>query len=344
MRGMHDINRRTFLETVGAVAALPALRLQAPSGGEWGSPVFDLHHHMRPAAAANLAHVDGAGITKANLLTRGAVQQQVKAIEALAPGRFTWFSTFDITKPEAEAQLTQAGKDGAQGFGELKFHVAADGPELRRMYALAADLKVPLLVHFQEVDHFEGEGAWSTGYAKTFESILKAYPRTTFIGHADAFWANVSADYQNEAAYPTGPIKRGGVTDKLLGGYANLFGDLSANSGNNAMSRDPAFTADFLKRHQDKLMFGSDCSCADGHGGGVSQSNNPAASRMAGKCVARETLGLLKRATSADVFRKIVWGNSHRMLRIPGTASVPARSRLGPDRVEPAAVNPFRNG
>ena len=72
----------------------------------------------------------------------------------------------------------------------------------------------------------------------------------------------------------------------------------------------PAFTADFLKRHQDKLLFGSDCSCADGHGGGVSQSNNPAAARMAGKCVARETLGLLKRSTSPDVFQKIVWGNA----------------------------------
>jgi len=187
MRRMSEISRRDFLETVAAAAAIPVLRFQGPSGGEWGSPVFDLHHHMRPVAANNLAHVDGAGITKANLLTRGAVQEQIKALDALAPGRFTWFSTFDITKPDAEAQLTQAVKDGAQGFGELKFHVAADGPELRRMYALAAELKVPLLVHFQEVDHFEGEGAWSSGYAKTFESILKAYPKTTFIGHADAF-------------------------------------------------------------------------------------------------------------------------------------------------------------
>ena len=81
--------------------------------------------------------------------------------------------------------------------------------------------------------------------------------------------------------------------------------------------RDPAFTTDFLKRHQDKLLFGSDCSCSDGHGGGVSQGNNPAASRMAGKCVARETLTLLKRSTSPDVFQKLVWGNAHRLLRIP---------------------------
>ena len=127
----------------------------------------------------------------------------------------------------------------------------------------------------------------------------------------------MSADYRNEAAYPSGPVARGGVTDKWLGDYANLFGDLAANSGNNALSRDPAFTTDFLKRHQDKLLFGSDCSCSDGHGGGVSQGNNPAASRMAGKCVARETLTLLKRSTSPDVFQKLVWGNAHRLLRIP---------------------------
>jgi hypothetical protein len=83
------------------------------------------------------------------------------------------------------------------------------------------------------------------------------------------------------------------------------------------MSRDPDFTADFLKRHQDKLFFGSDCACTDGHGAGVSQNNNPAAARMAGKCVARETLGLLKRSTAPDVFQKIVWGNVHKLLVIP---------------------------
>jgi predicted TIM-barrel fold metal-dependent hydrolase len=311
------LTRREFLETVTAAAALPLARLQTTAASEWGSPVFDLHHHMRPAAAANLAHVDGAGITKANLLTRGAAADQVKAIDALAPGRFTWFSAFDITKPEAEAQLTQACTAGAQGFGELKFHVAADGPELRRMYALAAELKVPVLVHFQEVDHFDGEGTWSSGYAKVFESILKAYPKTTFIGHADAFWANVSAGYHNEAAYPSGPIARGGLTDRLLSDYANLYGDCSANSGNNALSRDPSFTPDFLKRHQDKLLMGSDCSCTDGHGAGVSQANNPAAARLAGKCVARETLTVLTRAASPEIFRKIAWENAHRLLRIP---------------------------
>ena len=311
------ITRRAFLETATAAAAVPLLNAQ---NYEWGSPVFDLHFHMRPQPAANLAHLDGAGVTKANLLTRAGALTQVKAIDAAAPGRFTWFASSDITKPEAVAALTQAVKDGAQGFGELKFHVAADGPELSRMFDLAAELNVPILVHFQEVDHFENEGKWASGFAQNFEKVVKSHPKTKFIAHADAFWANVSADYHNESAYPSGPIKKGGVSDKLLGDYANFYGDCSANSGNNALSRDPEFTKDFLRRHQDKLMFGSDCSCSDGHGAGISQANNPAAARLAGKCVARETLGVLKRSASPDVFRKIAWGNVHRRLRIPENA------------------------
>ena len=307
------MNRREFLETVAAAVVVPAIGQQGPAN-EWGSPVFDLHFHLRPQPAANLAHLDGAGVTKANLLTRGRALDQVKAIEAAAPGRFTWFNSYDVMQPDAEQVLTQAVKNGAQGFGEMKFHVAADGPELRRMYALAAELQVPILVHFQEVDHVANEGTWSTGYAKTFESMLKAYPKTKFIGHADAFWANISEDYHDEAVYPTGPVRRGGVTDRLLGDYANLFGDMSAVSANTALTRDPGFTPDFLKRHQDKLIFGSDCSCRDGHGAGY---DNPAAPRMAGKCVARETLTAIKRSSSPDVFQKIVWGNAHKLLRIP---------------------------
>jgi len=38
---------------------------------------------------------------------------------------------------------------------------------------------------------------------------------------------------------------------------------------------------------------------------------------MTGKCVARETLGLLKRSASPEVFQKIVWGNVHTLLKIP---------------------------
>jgi uncharacterized protein len=309
------INRREFLAMAAVATAGSTLRAQHPSSSEWGGPVLDIHSHLRQGPDANMVHMEGCGVTKAVLLTRGDVVERVKAIQAKYPNRFAWSASTDITKPDAVEVLTKAVKDGARGFGELKFHVAADGPELRRMYALAGELGVPILVHFQEVPHYEGEGVWSTGF-KRFAAMLRAYPKTKFIGHADAFWANVSADYAEQESYPAGPIKRGGVTDKLLGDYENLFGDLSANSGNNALSRDPEFTTDFLARHQNKLVFGSDCSCADGHGGGVSQNNNPAAARLRGKCVARETLTLLKRHTKPAVFRKLTWENGHQLYKI----------------------------
>src|SRR5215468_10387929 len=308
--------RREFLATAVVVTAGSILRAQSPLSSEWGGPILDIHSHLRQGLDANMVHMEGCGVTNAVLLTRATAVEQVKAIQAKYPNRFVWSAAADITKPDAAETLTKAVKEGAQGLGEIKFHVEADGPELRRMYALAAELDVPILVHFQEVPHFDGEGVFSTGF-KRFEAMLKAFSKTRFIGHADAFWANVSADYANEAAYPTGPIKRGGVTDKLLADYPNLYGDLSANSGNNALSRDPEFTADFLKRHQDKLIFGSDCGCTDGRGTGASQANNPGAARIAGKCVARETLSLLKRSTTPEIFQKIAWGNAHTLLRIP---------------------------
>lgn len=308
------MNRRQFIHAAMAAAAC-ANHSFAAEENEWGGSILDIHFHLRQGLDANMIHMQGCGVTNAVLLTRGNVVEQVKAMQAKYPKRFVWSASADITKPDAADILTKAMKDGAQGLGEIKFHVEADGPELQRMYALAAELNVPILVHFQEVPHFEGEGVWSTGF-KRFATMLKKYPKTKFIGHADAFWANVSADYAEQESYPTGPIKRGGVTDKLLGDYPNLFGDLSANSGNNALSRDPEFTKDFLARHQNKLLFGSDCSCSDGHGSGVSQNNNPAAARMRGKCVARETLTVLKQSVKPAVFRKLTWENAHKVFKI----------------------------
>ena len=99
--------------------------------------------------------------------------------------------------------------------------------------------------------------------------------------------------------------------------YPNLFADTSANSANNALSRDPEFTRDFLSRHQDKLHFGSDCNCDDGKGGGAAQNSDRVAPRMRGKCVARETLKILTTSTSKPVFKKLAWDNAHRLLNLP---------------------------
>lgn len=40
--------------------------------------------------------------------------------------------------------------------------------------------------------------------------------------------------------------------------YPNIYGDLSAGSGLNAISRDPDFGREFLIRRADRLLFGTD--------------------------------------------------------------------------------------
>jgi uncharacterized protein len=295
------MDRREFLGTAVALAAGSSLAAQGADTSLWGGPVLDIHLHLRQNAESNLNHIAGCGVAKAVLLVNVAAEDRAKDALASYPARFVRFVSVDVTVPDAVAHLTQAVKNGALGFGEIKSQVEAAGPEMQRLYAAAADLNVPVMIHFQEVSQPGSPGEYNTGL-KTFDAMLKKYPRTRFIGHADAFWANVSADYAEDTSYPKGRIKPGGVTDRFLGDYPNLFADMSANSGNNFLNRDPEFAAGFLVRHQDKLMFGSDCSCPDGRG--------------TVRCIARETLTTLKKLAPPPVFRKITWENANRVIRI----------------------------
>ena len=242
-------------------------------------------------------------MAKAVILAGVNAEDRAKEVAAAYPGRFARFASVDATQADAADRLRSAVQNGAVGFGEIKSHVEAAGPEMQRLYALAAEMNVPITIHFQEVSQSGSQGTYNTGLKK-FDAMLKAFPKTKFIGHADAFWANVSADYAEDTAYPTGRIKPGGVTDRFLSDYANLCADMSANSGNNFLTRDPDFAAAFLERHQDKLMFGSDCGCPDGRGGAT------------GRCVARATLTALKKLATPAVFRKITWENGTRLLGI----------------------------
>jgi uncharacterized protein len=236
-------NRRQFFET--AIGAAAASGLKAQPSSQWGGPVLDVHFHTRPDPEANLLHIQGCGVTRAVLLTRVTAEDQAKAALGKHPDRFVRFTSADVTRPDAIDLLRKSVKGGAIGLGEIKFHVPLDGGEMRRLYELAAELDVPVTVHFQEVQHFEGEGAFSTGFSR-LPAVLKAYPRTTFIGHADCFWANISADVPGDIAYPSGKVKPGGLSDRMLSDFPNLFADLSANSGRNALAAIPILRQAFL--------------------------------------------------------------------------------------------------
>src|ERR1051325_744128 len=308
------MQRRTFLSTI-LPAAAPANQLKAQSDRPWGGPVLDTHLHLRPDADSCFTHIEGCGVTKAVLLTRANNEDRAKAEMEKRPGSFVRSVSGDPALPDSGRILREALANGAVSIGELKFHLAVDSPPMRRVYEIAADMHVPVMMHIQNCPHFEGELPYNTGYTE-FDKMLRAYPRTNFIGHGDLFWAHISADVPTDRGYPTGPIKKGGFTDGWLSDFPNLYADMSANSGNNGLSRDKEFSREFIVRHKTKLIFGSDCGCSDGKGSGVAQNNNPEARRLAGKCVARETLTLLQGLTSPEVFRAITWENGIKLFRI----------------------------
>ena len=90
--------------------------------------------------------------------------------------------------------------------------------------------------------------------------MLEKYPKVNFIGHAQTWWANIDKNHRDQKCCIRRESDAGRPHRPLPGDYPNMFGDLSAGSGLNALTRDEDYTREFLTRHQDKFLYGSDCS------------------------------------------------------------------------------------
>lgn len=143
---------------------------------------------------------------------------------------------------------------GARGFGEHKPGVAIDDPRNMALYAACAELKLPLLFHLDEQRNTDAPGL------PGLERVLKEFPESVFIGHGPGWWASISGQVAKAdlGGYPKGEVTPGGAIDRLMEKYPGLYGDLSAGSGAQAISRDLKFGREFLIRRQDRLMFGTD--------------------------------------------------------------------------------------
>jgi predicted TIM-barrel fold metal-dependent hydrolase len=167
----------------------------------WGGPVLDTHLHLRCDPDACFTHLLGCGVTHAVLLTRAVDEDKAQQEMEKRPRTFVRSVTTDPSQPDAERVLRKAIAGGAVSIGEMKFHVALDSPEMRRVYDVAAELGVPVMMHIQNFPHFPGELPYNTGY-EHFDNVLRAHPKTTFIGHGDLFWAHISADVPADRGYP----------------------------------------------------------------------------------------------------------------------------------------------
>ena len=143
---------------------------------------------------------------------------------------------------------------GACGFGEMLSGLMIDDRRNMKLFEACGQLDIPVLIH---IDNYRNRD--EIGLPR-LERVLQTFPNVTFITHALHWWSKISADVTNKdrGTYPKRPIVKGGRVEELLQKYENLFADLSADSGTNALTRDPSFTPGFLERNQDKLLFGTD--------------------------------------------------------------------------------------
>ena len=141
---------------------------------------------------------------------------------------------------------------GCVGYGENLCGLPVDHPMQQKVYEACDRLGLALVMHF---DHWINR---DRGGLAGFEKMLARYPNVRFVGHAQNFWREISQKVSSRVVYPRGPVVPGGRLEELFRKYANLYADLSAQSGYNAITRDPKFGLAFLKRWKHRLMFGTD--------------------------------------------------------------------------------------
>ncbi|MFN5707149.1 MAG: amidohydrolase family protein, partial [Planctomycetota bacterium] len=108
--------------------------------------------------------------------------------------------------------------------------------------------------------HLDNDRNWDQPGLPGLEKLMREVPEVRLIGHGPGWWASISAEVNQGDlhGYPKGTVLPGGALDRLLTKYPNLYGDLSAGSGHNAIRRDLEFGREFLLRHADRMMFGTD--------------------------------------------------------------------------------------
>jgi predicted TIM-barrel fold metal-dependent hydrolase len=293
------VSRRSFLSSAAAALA-------APLAAQPAEPIIDIHQHTNYSGRSDaelLAHQKAMGIHTTVLLPAGSKyglaadcggNDTVVAIARQHRREYLFFANELPDIPEARAVLEKYLKMGAIGIGEQKFPVEADSKHIDLMASIAEEHRVPVLLHFEHEHYNLG--------IQNFHKILDRHPRVNFIGHAQTWWGNIDKNHDQTVMYPKTPVTPGGITDRLLSDYPNMYGDMSAGSGLNSMLRDEEKARDFLKRHQDKLLFGSDCNDR--------QANGP-------DCLGSKIITAIRRlAPDKKAERKILCDNAVRVLKI----------------------------
>lgn len=322
---MTQENRRSFLaQSVSCAAAWGGVcatsgSLLAADARSATEPIIDIHQHTNYRERSNarlLAHQRAMGVTRTILLPAGSSVRRpstkdgaynglggvgaggndtVVAMSHEHPGEFLHGANEVTDLPEARSVIEKLLKNKAVIIGEQKFTVQCDSRDSQILYALAAEYKVPILLHFQH-------NTYNMGF-EFFYKMLEKFKDTIFIGHAQTWWANIDKHHADQTnLYPKGKVTPGGWTDRYLADYPNMYADMSAGSGLNALTRDEEHARGFLERHQDKILYGSDCNDHTG---------------TATECQGANTIAAIRKLAANKVIeRKILFENARRVFKL----------------------------
>lgn len=176
------------------------------------------------------------------------------------PDRILWFCDLDSTHEDADflTVLQHYKSLGARGLGELATQLYADDPRLDKLFSACEECGFPVTIHIAP-KLGETYGIVDELGLPRLEKVLKKHPKLIILGHSQPFWAEMSADIteQTRNDYPEGKVMKGRIWD-LMTKYENLYCDLSAGSGMNALMRDPENAAEFLRTFSDRVLYGCD--------------------------------------------------------------------------------------
>lgn len=190
--------------------------------------------------------------------------EMMKYLADRDPERILWFCGVDprMLSNSTDAQLGYLLEHyksiGAKGVGELTCNLYADDPFMENLFSCCAALDLPTTIHIAPALGGYYGIADDLGLPR-IEKMLKKYPKLKIFGHSQPFWSEIGCDTteENRNTYVQGKVKEGRLP-YLLRTYENLYCDLSAGSGANALMRDRAYAARFIEEFSDRLMYGCD--------------------------------------------------------------------------------------
>ena len=178
--------------------------------------------------------------------------ESVEAIAAKYPDNFFWAIGLDPrmlrNTPASDfgGLLEYYKSHGAKSVGEMTANLNFDDPLYDNMLAQCAEHDLPVTVHMSPAIGLDYGVVDDPGLPR-LEKMLKKYPKLKIFGHSTFFWDHMTVN----KAQP-------GRVHELMGKYDNLYCDISAGSGFNALTKNEEIGLDFLEAFQDRIMFGCD--------------------------------------------------------------------------------------